>query len=99
MIVIISPDADADLERIGDVIAEYGVARAITFVGELRRRCDSLAFMPRRFPLVPRYEVTGVRRAVHRDYLIFYRAVDNRIDVLRILHGAMNYEKILFPRN
>ncbi len=98
MIVIINPGAEADLQRIGDIIAENNPIRAVTFARELRQRCESLAHTPRRFPLVPRYEHTGVRRVVHGNYLIFYHVGVHKIDVLRIVHSAMNYEAILFPK-
>lgn len=52
--------------------------------------------MPRAFPLIPRYESRGMRRCVHRDYLIFYRAKENNIEIIRILHGATDYETLLF---
>jgi plasmid stabilization system protein ParE len=37
-----------------------------------------------------------IRRRVCGPYLIFYLASNERIDVLRILHGAQDYESILF---
>jgi plasmid stabilization system protein ParE len=40
MIVVITADAETDLERIGDAIAQHNPARAITFVRELRRKCE-----------------------------------------------------------
>jgi plasmid stabilization system protein ParE len=62
MIVVITDTAEDDLERIGDYIALYNPTRALSFVRELREKCESLADMPRRHPLVPRYETKGVRR-------------------------------------
>jgi plasmid stabilization system protein ParE len=56
MNVVITADAEIDLERIGDAIAQHNPVRAITFVRELRRKCETLAFAPRRFALIPRYE-------------------------------------------
>jgi toxin ParE1/3/4 len=35
-------------------------------------------------------------RRVHGDYLIFYRIGDSGIEVLRVLHGAQDYERVLF---
>jgi toxin ParE1/3/4 len=99
MIVVITEAAEADLEAIGDWIAADNPARALTFVLELRDRCLALADMPRAYPLVPRYEHLGVRRRSHRDYLIFYRIAGERIEVLHVLHGARDYEPILFPEN
>lgn len=97
MIVVLTKEARADLERIGDYIAIDNPVRADTFVWELTNRCLALADMPRAFPLVPRYEHTGVRRRPHGDYLIFYRVGADTVDILHILNGAQNYEAILFP--
>ncbi len=97
MNVIFSAEAEADLERIGDYIAGDNPLRAESFVRELMARCYDLAPMPRAFPLVPRYEASGVRRRPYRDYLIFYNISLAHIEILHVLHGAQNYEAILFP--
>ncbi len=99
MIVLITEAAEADLEAIGDWIAVENPARALTFVSELRARCEALGDNPRRYALVPRYEQSGVRLRTYRDYLIFYRIADDRIEVLHVLHGARDYEAILFAEN
>lgn len=97
MIVHLSAEAEYDLETIGDYIARDNAARALSFLQELRSKCSGLADMPERFPLVPRYEATGVRRRGHGDYLIFYRVEAEKVIILHILHGAQNYNTILFP--
>ena len=97
MIVVITEEAEADLEQLGDAIAVDSPLRAISFVRELRGRCEGLAEFPKAYPLVPRYEDSGVRRRVYGNYLIFYRTGVDSIDVLHILHGAMDYEPLLFP--
>jgi toxin ParE1/3/4 len=99
MIVVITEAAEADVEAIGDWIAADNPARALTFVLELCDRCRALADMPRAYPLVPRYEHLGVRRRSYHDYLIFYPIAGERIEVLHVLHGARDYEPILFPEN
>ncbi len=99
MIVRLLPDAEADLEAIGDYIGRDNPMRAITFIAELREKCLGLATMPLGFPLLPRYEQRGVRHRLHGNYQIFYRHIGNpieRIDILHILHGARNYPSILF---
>jgi toxin ParE1/3/4 len=98
MIVVITDAAENDLEAIADWIANDNPERALTFVRELRQRCERLADAPRGYALVPRYEHTGVRRRPYRDYLIFYRIGDDKIEVLHVLHGAREYEPILFPQ-
>ena len=43
MIVVITEAAEADLEAIGDWIAADNPTRALTFLSELRERCESLS--------------------------------------------------------
>ncbi|MBV9427987.1 MAG: type II toxin-antitoxin system RelE/ParE family toxin [Bradyrhizobiaceae bacterium] len=97
MIVVITEAAEADLQEIGDWIARDNPARALRFVQELRRRCESLIDGPRHYSRVPRYEHLGIRRRVYRNYLIFYRIFADRIEILHVLHGAREYKSILFP--
>ncbi|NWB83605.1 type II toxin-antitoxin system RelE/ParE family toxin [Pseudomonas gingeri] len=92
MIVQLTDEAEGDLERIGDYIAQDNPLRALSFINELRDKCLSLADMHQAFPLVPRY---GIRRRVHESYAIFYRVEANRVVVVHILHGAMDYAAIL----
>lgn len=85
------------MESIGDDIARDNPTRAVSFVQELRAKCMDLSDMPDAFPLVPRYERRGIRRRAHGNYLIFYRSQNDRIVVIHVLHGAMDYAPILFP--
>lgn len=97
MIVLITAQAEADLEHIGDYVAEDNPRRAVSFIHELLERCERLAETPDGFSLVPRYEHTGVRRRPYGNCLIFYRVGENRIEILHILNGAQDFESILFP--
>ena len=97
MIVYLSAEAEHDLEAIGDYIARDNPGRAATFIQALRTSCIDLATLSESYPLVPRYQARGVRRRVHGNYLIFYRAETDRVVVIHILNGAMDYERILFP--
>ena len=97
MIVHLSAEAEYDLETIGDYIARDNPVRALSFLQELRAKCLGLAEMPERFPLVPRFETSGVRRRGHGDYLIFYRVEAEKVVIIHILHGAQDYSTILFP--
>jgi toxin ParE1/3/4 len=95
--VVLTRSAETDLEAIGDWIAKDSPRRALTFIRELRTRCIALGEHPQAFPLVPRYEGYGIRRRVYGNYLIFYRIVDTQVTVLHVLHGARDYEPLLFP--
>lgn len=96
MIVEFSDEAESDLEQIADYIARDSPRRALTFVQELRGKCEALATTPKGFPLVSRYEQHGIRRRVHGNYLIFYRMEDEYVVIVHVLHGAMDYAAILF---
>jgi toxin ParE1/3/4 len=99
MRVVFTKAAEQDLESIGDHIAVSNPLRAVTFVQELREKCLSLADMPKRFPPMERHRSAGIRRLVYGNYLIFYRAATETVEILHVLHGAMDYGPLLFPEN
>jgi toxin ParE1/3/4 len=94
--VVVTDSAKLDLLEIADYIRPHNPERAVGFVEELLDQCQALAELPRRHPLVPRYEHHGIRRCVHADYLIFYGVGTERVEVVHILHGAQDYEPLLF---
>jgi toxin ParE1/3/4 len=97
VIVVITAEAETDLEQIAAYIAAQSAEIALKFVRELREKCESLADAPRGYPLVPRHEDLGIRRRPFGNYLIFYRVGADAIEVVHILHGARDYEPLLFP--
>lgn len=97
MNVIVSAEAEADLEQVASYVAERSPQGALTLIRELRDRCESLVDAPRGYPLVPRYEQFGIRRRPFGNFLIFYRVGSEAIEVVHILHGARDYEPLLFP--
>lgn len=99
MKVVITNAAKADLVNIAEFISQNNPQRAISFVDELLDRCLSLSDMPRAYPLVSRYAHYGVRRCIHYDYLIFYRISEDFLEIIHILHGARDYEALLFSEN
>jgi len=97
MILVITGEAQADLASIGDYIASHNPDRAISFIQELREACGSILSAPHGYPLVPNFAQYGIRRKVHGSSLIFYRTTDAAVEIIHILHGARDYEAILFP--
>jgi plasmid stabilization system protein ParE len=95
--LVLTDAAEADLEAIANRIALDSPRRAETFVNELRESCLKLTEMPLRFSLVPRYSKVGVRRRVHGNYLIFCRVSDHFVQVLRVVHGAVDLEHLIMP--
>ncbi|RDJ22392.1 type II toxin-antitoxin system RelE/ParE family toxin [Bosea caraganae] len=88
--------ADDDLEHIGDFIARDNPERAFSFVRELRFACQRLSDAPYGYQLVERYREAEIRRRPTGRYLIFYKVFEDRIEVLRILHGRRDHETELF---
>jgi len=98
MKVVFTRQAYADLDEIALYIAQDSKIRALTFVRELRQKAEDLAVTPQGFPLVPRYEASGIRRRPFRNYLIFYAVYETQISIIHILHAARDYEPLLFSR-
>ena len=97
MIVVITAEAEADLEEVATYVAEQSPQSALNLIRELRQRCESLLDAPRGYPLVPRYEHFGIRRRPFGRFLIFYRVHEDTIEIIHIIHGARDYEALLFP--
>ncbi len=85
--LLILPAARADLIEIGDFIAADNPGRAITCVGEIEARMQSVAIRPESFPA--RDEIhEGLRAARHGRYLIFFVDAEYEVRIVRVLHGA-----------
>ena len=97
MKVVLTEAAFDDLLGIGRFIALDSPSRADSFLAELEDRCNRLGAMALAYPLLPGREGTGIRRRPYRSYLIFYRIVDQTVEILHVVHGARDYEAILFP--
>jgi toxin ParE1/3/4 len=93
--VVFSRAANADLVQIGDFIARNNPERALSFVRELRASAAQLGELPQAYPLLPRHASSGIRRRPAGNYLIFYRVDEARVMILRIIHGARYYDRLL----
>jgi toxin ParE1/3/4 len=92
--VVFSPLAEADLEAIADFIAKDNPSRALTFVEELRSRCEKIGRSPeaaRAFPAL----APNARIVPHRRYVILFRNFPGEISIERILHGARDIASIV----
>lgn len=95
MNLVFSPLAIAHLDDIADYIAEDSPARALDFASELRQACQAIAEMPEGFPVVSHRRGENLRRRAHRGYLIFYQVTGEAVVILRVLHGARDWEALL----
>lgn len=87
MRTVFSRLAECDLEEIADYIAEDNPQRASSFIGELRTHCARIAENAQAFQARPELGA-NLRSSPHGRYVIFFRAGDNEILMVRILHGA-----------
>jgi toxin ParE1/3/4 len=94
--VLFSEEAERGLEEIADYIATDSPRRALSFVRELRDAALGLADYPEAHPLIPRYEAHGHRRKPFGAYLIIYTVMADHVRVDAVLHGAQDYETLLF---
>ena len=90
---VFTPLAESDLEAIGDYIARDNPRRALTFIQELRRRCEQIADMPRAAALRPELGA-GVRVVTFGRYLICYAERDGQVVIERIVHGARSLRNL-----
>ncbi|MGN6156570.1 MAG: type II toxin-antitoxin system RelE/ParE family toxin [Devosia sp.] len=97
MRVTITAAARADLEEIGDFIAEDSPLRADSFGQELLDRCFGLVEHPLRYPIATKWLGREIRRCPHGRYLIFYSVAGDAIEINHIVHSARDYVRLLFP--
>ncbi len=71
MSCIFTARSEEDLEQIADYIAIDNPMRAISFVQEIRKRCERIADVPRGYALAPEYG-DDIRKVSFGNYLILY---------------------------
>lgn len=86
--VVWSHSATTDLESIVEYIFRDSEFYAATVARELVSAARSLATFSERGRVVPEYEDPTVREVIVRRYRLIYRVRSDRVEVLRIIHGA-----------
>lgn len=83
--------ASADLRRIErETRAAWGDAQAAKYAAELRDAIKSLLEYPLRFPeFEPR---PSLRRMNSGRHAVFYAVLKDRIEIVRVIHVASNFE-------
>jgi toxin ParE1/3/4 len=80
--------ATADLESIVEHIFRDSEFYAAAVARELVATARSLATFSERGRVVPEYEDSTMREIIVRRYRLIYRVQPDRVEVLRIIHGA-----------
>ena len=85
------PQAENDLEAIGDFIAKDSPRRAISFIRELRAQCVKIACSPQGYRRRPEFQ-ENLRSCAYGNYVIFFAENGVLVQIVRVLHGAMDIE-------
>jgi toxin ParE1/3/4 len=85
------PEAERDLEAIGDYIAQDNPRQAKRFVRELREQCRKITQAPQAYRRRPELG-PGLRSCAHGDYIVFFVEEPGLVRIVRVLHGAMDIE-------
>jgi toxin ParE1/3/4 len=82
-----TPQAEIDLEEMGDYIALDNPLRAVSFIGEIRQHCKNIADRPHHY--AARSDLgDAIRICAHGNYLIVFESLEDGALILRVLHGA-----------
>lgn len=96
---------DAELDALGyfQYLHEHNPAAALRFLQAIDRTVEGLALLPfkgrlRRFRGRDLKNIRSWRVDDFESYLIFYRFANERLEILRIKHGAMDFPQALRKR-
>lgn len=87
--------ADTDLDRIWLFIARDNISAADRQVTKLHRKFEILAAHPDLGELQPELASGDYRRFAAGTYVVFYRKVDDGIEIARVIHGSRDIDAIL----
>jgi len=92
---VLSPAAAADLDAIWDYGEDlWGLAQAESYALRLRRAFETVAADPRRGRPCDQIR-PGYRKFAVGAHMIFFRAHTDGIDIVRVLHQRMDFDRYL----
>lgn len=94
MKLVVTAVAELDLEEIEEYISSDNPAAAIRLLELLFERFTLLAKMPDIGRQRENYG-KGVRSIAEGAYIIIYRVKNKRLEILRVLHGARDPERVI----
>ena len=82
--------AEDHLDAIHAYIAQDSQEYALRTVDRLTRRSQQIADFPLSGHRVPEYDMGQIRQMIEGPYRIIYHIKPDQIDVLAVIHGAMD---------
>lgn len=92
--VVYAPDAEDDIADIVEVIARDNPNAARNWLAKLRSTCDTLSTQPNVGELRKDFGVPGCKSFSFGNYVLFFRAIDDGIEVARVIHGSRDLRNI-----
>ena len=89
-----TPQAESDLEEVGDYIAHDNPRRAVSFIREIRQHCEKIGVGLRHYVVRPDLG-DMMRICAHGNYLILFEPFKDGALILRVLHAARNVPGVL----
>ena len=101
-LVIVTPKAREDIFEIADYLSGQSLEIAMKFLDQVEASFEQLAQMPEMGTVcqVQHSETVGTRVwsiAGFPNHLIFYRPESDRLRIIRVMHGAQDWE-LLFGK-
>ena len=91
-----STAADSDLDDITEYYSSRNPGAGAAFFTDLESRCRITASFPKTGR--PRDAIgPGIRSFVVRSHVVYFRAEEDGIVILRILHGSREVTQAMFP--
>ena len=82
--------AEGHLDALYTYIAQDSPEYAKRMVDRLTRRSQQIADFPFSGRRVPEYDIDQIREVIEGPYRIIYHIKPDQIDVLAVIHGAMD---------
>ena len=90
---VISVLASQDITEITEYFAEYNIEAGERFLRAFDRKCKQLVTFPNSGKSYAEIR-PGLRGLSLDGYVIFYRLLDNGIEILRVVSGRRNFPSI-----
>ena len=90
---VLSPRAQSDIDKIWDyTITQWGIDQAESYTRELQRNIEAIAAQPNKGRSCPEVR-SGYFKIPSGSHVVFYRMTGQRVEVVRVLHSRMDFER------
>ncbi|MBD2524135.1 MULTISPECIES: type II toxin-antitoxin system RelE/ParE family toxin [unclassified Nostoc] len=90
--------ASRDINEIADYFAETSVEAGERFFSEFNRKCQQLVAFPNSGKSYAKIR-PDLRGVTLQGYIVFYRVLDDGIEILRVVSGRRNFPSLFEESN